>query len=102
MRADWRRLVSSLAITNVSQVNKGKLLGQFDLITSDGLRINGVRLLEADGNRWLSFPHREFNRNGARAFEQIITFASGAGRKRFEAEVLLLAEDAICGVGAAR
>jgi len=94
--------MTNIVITNIVKVNKGKLLGQFDLITSDGLRINGVRLLEADGCRWLSFPHREFNRNGARAFEQIITFASGADRKRFDAEVLLLAESAICGAGAAR
>ena len=94
--------MTNLAITNIAKVNKGKLLGQFDLITSDGLRINGVRLLEADGARWLSFPHREFNRNGELAFEQIITFASGVDRKRFEAEALVLAESAICGDEAAR
>jgi hypothetical protein len=55
--------MSNFAITNPVKVMAGKLLGEFSLITSDGLLIPGMRLLEErDGTHWVTFPCKEYTK----------------------------------------
>jgi hypothetical protein len=91
--------MSNLAVANPVKVMAGKLLGEFSLITSDGLRIPGMRLLEEqDGTHWVSFPCKEYvNKEGQRVFRQLVQFADDAARLSFEAEIVPLAERAIFG-----
>jgi hypothetical protein len=91
--------MSNFAVANPVKVLAGKLLGEFSLITSDGLLIPGMRLLEErDGAHWVTFPCKEYtSKEGLRVFRPLIQFADDAAKQHFHDEIVPLAERAIFG-----
>ena len=49
-----------MKVLNWKPLQKGTLLGFFDLLLDSGLQIDGMSLHEKDGKRWVSFPSRPY------------------------------------------
>lgn len=57
-------------------LNKGCLLGYVDVfIPKFGLEINGLKLFQKNGKRWIAMPDREYtNKEGEKKYAPIVCF----------------------------
>lgn len=80
--------LSSLAVVKWTNRESGCLKGFLD-ITAEPLRINGLKLFEKDGRRWVAWPAQEYvKRDGSKAYTPIVEFATRDDERAFQ-EVIL-------------
>jgi hypothetical protein len=88
--------MSAFKITNARRLDKGALVGAFDLELPSGLKILGVMLFERDGKRGVGFPSKPFVKtDGTKTYAKLLEFANREAADRFKAAVLPLAEGAL-------
>jgi hypothetical protein len=88
--------VSQFKVTNARRIDKGTLIGAFDIELPSGLKINGVMLFQKDGRRWVGFPAKPFVKpDGTKSYAQLLEFSSREIADKFQAAVLPLAEGAL-------
>jgi hypothetical protein len=86
----------AFTIANPKRIDKGALIGSFDLTLPSGLRIIGVMLFEKDCKRWIGFPSKEWTReDGTKGYYPLLEFADQGTRDRFQIRVLPLAVRAL-------
>ena len=87
---------AAFKLTNARRIDKGTLIGAFDLELPSGLKINGVMLLEKNGKRWCGFPAKAFVKpDGTNSYAQLLEFSTREVADKFQAAVLPLAEGAL-------
>jgi hypothetical protein len=86
----------SFAISNPRLLQRGALVGTFDLEMPSGLIIRGALLFEKDGKRWVGFPSKEWTKqDGTKGYYPLIEFASREISDNFQKAVLPLTESAL-------
>jgi DNA-binding cell septation regulator SpoVG len=86
----------TITITNVRKLNKGALIGFFDVTLPSGVKLNGCTLLEKDGRRWIGMPSREWTKaDGTKSYVPIVEIPDRQARDKFNSAVLPLAERAL-------
>jgi hypothetical protein len=87
----------AFAISNPKLLQRGALLGSFDLeAVGWGVTIKGCMLFEKESRRWINFPGREWVKaDGTRGFVPIIEWNGKDVREKFHRAVLPLAERAL-------
>jgi hypothetical protein len=85
--------MSTFKITNAKTLNKGTLVGVFDLEFPSGLQVVGAKLMSNEKRHWIAFPSRPWtNKDGKTEYADIIKFSTKEAKDRFIAQVLPLAE----------
>jgi hypothetical protein len=85
--------MSGFVITNPKSLNKGVLIGSFDLEMPSGLIIRDAMLFEKNGKRWVNFPSKEWTKeDGSKGYFPLLEFASREIGDNFQHQVLPLAE----------
>jgi hypothetical protein len=86
----------SVTVSNVRKINKGALIGFFDVALPSGIKLNGCTLLEKDGKRWIGLPSREWVKaDGSKSYVPTVEIPDREARDKFNAMVLPLAERAL-------
>jgi hypothetical protein len=82
-----------ITVVNPRKLNKGALIGFFDVTLPSGIKLNGCTLLKKDGKRWIGLPSREWAKpDGSKSYVPIVEIPDRSDRNRFNAAVLPLAE----------
>jgi hypothetical protein len=87
-----------ITISNARKINKGALIGFFDVTLPSGMKLNGCTLLEKkDGSgRFIGLPSKEWSKaDGSKSYVPIVEITDRAARDKFNAAVLPLAERAL-------
>jgi hypothetical protein len=80
-------------VTNPRLLNKGTLIGSFDLETPWGIKVIGAMLFEKEGKRWIHFPSKEWvKQDGTKGYFPLLEWIDQEARGKFQKEVLPLAE----------
>jgi hypothetical protein len=82
-------------VSNPLRVNRGALLGTFDLEAPSGMLFKAVMLFEKNGKRWIGFPSKEWTKQDGTKGVHVIEFVSRDVSNKFSAAVLPLAEGAL-------
>jgi hypothetical protein len=62
-------------ISNAKRLDRGSLIGSFDVELPSGMIIRGAMLFEKNNSRWIGLPCREYVKNdGTRGFSPILEF----------------------------
>jgi hypothetical protein len=86
----------SITISNARKLNKGALIGFFDVALPSGMKLNGCTLLEKEGKRWIGLPSREWIKpDGSKSYVPIVEIPDREARDKFNAMVLPAAERAL-------
>jgi hypothetical protein len=86
----------SITISNARKLNKGALIGFFDVALPSGMKLNGCTLLEKEGKRWIGLPSREWTKpDGSKSYVPIVGIPDREARDKFNAMVLPAAERAL-------
>jgi hypothetical protein len=76
-------------ISNAKLINKGALIGSFDVELPSGLIIRSCTLFEKAGSHWISFPAREYQKQDAsKGYFQFIAFRDPATSDKFKDAVM--------------
>jgi hypothetical protein len=79
----------SVRISDWRPLDRNTLKGAFTVVLPSGLIIHDVMVHEKNGERWLSFPAKEWeDARGNRQFARFIGFADRATSDRFRDQVL--------------
>lgn len=90
--------MTKFSITNAKLLQRGTLIGSFDLEMPSGLIVRGAMLFEKDSKRWVNFPSKEWTKNdGTKGYFPLLEFASREISDKFQALVRPLAEKALLG-----
>lgn len=85
-----------ITISNQRKLNKGALIGFFDVTLPSGMKLNGCTLLEKDGRRWIGLPSKEWTKaDGSKGYVPVVEIPDRDARDKFTAVVLPLAERAL-------
>jgi hypothetical protein len=85
-----------ITISGARKINKGALIGFFDITLPSRMKLNGCTLLEKDGKRWIGLPSREWTKpDGSKSYAPIVEIPDREARDKFNAAVLPLAERAL-------
>ncbi|MGB7976298.1 MAG: hypothetical protein WCF81_18570 [Roseiarcus sp.] len=85
-----------ITIANARKINRGALIGFFDVALPSGMKLNGCTLLEKDGRRWIGLPSKEWVKpDGSKSYVPIVEIPDREARDKFNAAVLPLAERAL-------
>jgi hypothetical protein len=88
----------STTISNARKLNKGALIGFFDVELPSGLKLNSCTLLsKKDGTgRFIGLPSKEWVKaDGTKSYVPIVEIPDREARDKFTAQVLPLAEKAL-------
>jgi hypothetical protein len=86
----------TITVSNARKINKGALIGFFDVELPSGMKLNSCTLLSKDGRRWIGLPSREWQKpEGTKAWQPIVEIPDREARDKFTAAVLQLAERAL-------
>jgi hypothetical protein len=86
----------SITISNARKLNKGALIGFFDVELRSGLKLNSCTLPSKDGKKWIGLPSREWQKpDGTKSYVPIVEILDRDARDKFAAAVLPLAERAL-------
>ena len=82
-------------VSNAKRLDKGKLIGVFD-VEMGAIRIIGAKLFRKDdGSRWIGFPSKEWtDRNGAKQYADIIEWTSRESSERVQTALLPIVDEA--------
>lgn len=73
-----------MTITNYKPIDRGSLVGAFDLTLSSGICINGMKLFSRrDGGHFVSFPEREYEKDGEKKYAKIVWIEDRETRDKF-------------------
>jgi hypothetical protein len=82
--------------SNARKINKGALIGFFDVELPSGMKLNSCTLLEKDGKRWIGLPSREWVKaDGTKSYVPIVEIPDRDAREKFTNAVLPAAERAL-------
>jgi hypothetical protein len=82
------------ALSNPKRLDRGTLVGSFDLEMPSGLVVRGAMLFEKGARRWVSFPAKEWTKqDGSKGYYPLLEFASRDISDKFQALVVPLAEN---------
>ena len=83
-----------MEILNYKPINKGFLVGKFDLQIPEWgkLTICECTLFEKDGKRWISLPSKQYEKDGQKKHFNLIRFDLAVLKKLEAAALLLLNE----------
>jgi hypothetical protein len=85
-----------ITVSNARKINKGALIGFFDVQLPSGMKLNGCTLLEKDGKRWVGLPSREWIKpDGSKSYAPIVEIPDRDARQKFNSVVLPLVERAL-------
>jgi hypothetical protein len=86
----------SITISNARKLNKGALIGFFDVQLPSGIKLNSCTLLSKDGKKWIGLPSKEWaKQDGTKSYVPIVEIPDRDARDKFNAAVLPLAERAL-------
>jgi hypothetical protein len=89
---------ATITISNARKLNKGALIGFFDVQLPSGIKLNGCTLLsKKDGSgRFIGLPSKEFVKSdGTKAYQPVVEIPDREARDKFTSAVLPLAERAL-------
>jgi hypothetical protein len=76
-------------VSNARRLDKGALLGSFDLEAPCGIKIIGAMLFEKNGKRWINFPSKEWTKDdGSKGYWPLLEWTDKGARERFQQAVL--------------
>jgi DNA-binding cell septation regulator SpoVG len=71
-------------IDNPKLINRGSLLGSFDITLPSGLIIHDCKLFEKGASRWIGLPSREYIKNdGTKSYFPLVEFRDREVSDRF-------------------
>lgn len=80
----------ALLITNLRKLEKGSLVGFFDVELPSGLILRECSLFSKDGRRWVNLPsQKNTGRDGKAIYKHMVEFATRELADKFRDEVLL-------------
>jgi hypothetical protein len=81
--------VACRAVTDLRPVTAASVRGFIKVSIGDTCTIDGFKLMETNGNRWLAVPSRSYKkRDGSTAYADLVEFASVQAKRLFEGTVL--------------
>ena len=78
----------ALKIENYKSIDKGKLLGAFDLTTPNGFTFFGMKVFSGANGHFVSFPERQYQSNGETKYAKVVTIADRATSDKFSGLVV--------------
>jgi hypothetical protein len=87
--------MSAPLVSNAKRLDKGKLIGVFD-VEIGAIRIIGAKLFRKDdGAHWIGFPSKEWtDRNGTKQYAPIIEWSSREASERVQTTLLPIVAEA--------
>ena len=89
-------MANTFAVKNIRKVDRGSLVGYFDLYLPSGMVLVGCSLIDKDGSRFIGLPQREFLKwDGSKGYQRLVEIPDSEVREKFQRIVLPLAEKAL-------
>lgn len=80
----------ALLITNLRNLEKGSLLGFFDVELPSGMILRDCALLAKNGRRWIDLPSQKVTgKDGKTTYKRLVEFSTRELADKFRDEVLL-------------
>lgn len=80
-----------MEIRNYKQINKGFVVGSFDLFVEKwGIVIREMTFFSKDNKSWISFPSRQFVKDNKKCYSPLIKFEKNEINGKFQDEILKL------------
>jgi hypothetical protein len=87
--------MSKFIVSKAKILNKGSLIGAFDLEMPSGLIVRGMMLFESNGRRWVNFPSKEFVKpDGSRGYYPLLEFTTKEVENNFQKQALVVVGEA--------
>lgn len=71
-----------MKLNNIKKINKGNLLYKFDLeFEGWGLTIRECLLLNGSNGQWISYPSKQYEKDGEKKYYNLVVFTSEMSEK---------------------
>ncbi len=85
-----------MKIENYRPIGKGSIIASFDLeIPKMGIKICNMTLFQKDSRKWVSFPSRQYEKDGVKKYSSYIYFLNKDHQDPFNRMVLLAIEEQV-------
>jgi hypothetical protein len=88
--------MSTFIISNAKLLQKGALIGRFDLEMPSGMVIRDMLLLESGGRSWCNFPSEKYEKpDGSTGWKPFVAFTDRKTADKFQSQVVPFAVSAL-------
>jgi len=83
-----------IKILKYKPIDKNHLMGFVDILVEKwGMKFYGISVCQKDGKKWISFPSRNYEKDGEKVYLEYYGFEDKNMRQRFNDEVLKALEN---------